>query len=393
MSVIIVIPIYQEKLNKYEEISLAQLELIMPQYPKVYVAPKSLMFSYINKYNVIRFADDFFKNIDSYGELLLRREFYDEFTDYDYVLIYQLDAFVFRDNLSYFCKQGYDYVGAPLRGGDWCEFHVGNGGLSLRNVKKCKGVLLFREKIEEEIYKVIPSKHIAEDVFWSYCGVCEWLDFSVPSPRIAALFSVQNDYYHGMRYIKKRGLPFGCHYWYRSNYNFWKPYIESFGYDLDKVNEENTGEALENDKKNRLLYLTRRCVREIIKKQKIDCLNKVLPFEKEYSIFGAGKDCKCFLETFSLLMFKYSINTIYDNNPKVEEVNGIPVKKARYDEVRKENIIIATRRGEWEIKEQLAKWGMVEGEDCWSFFEICRQIVKEVKSNKTCWPLYERVLL
>jgi len=39
--------------------------------------------------------------------------FYDAFKAFDYILIYQLDAFVFRDELEYFCSLGYDYIGAP----------------------------------------------------------------------------------------------------------------------------------------------------------------------------------------------------------------------------------------------------------------------------------------
>ena len=29
------------------------------------------------------------------------------------MLIYQLDAFVFQDDLAYWCQQNYDYIGAP----------------------------------------------------------------------------------------------------------------------------------------------------------------------------------------------------------------------------------------------------------------------------------------
>ena len=72
---------------------------------------------------------------------MLSSEFYRRFSKFEYILIYQLDAFVFKDQLNYWCKKGYDYIGAP-----WFEgFHltktgvniigVGNGGFSLRRVK------------------------------------------------------------------------------------------------------------------------------------------------------------------------------------------------------------------------------------------------------------------
>lgn len=46
---------------------------------------------------------------------MLSAEFYDRFAAYEYVLIYQLDAFVFADRLAEFCQMGYDYIGAPVR--------------------------------------------------------------------------------------------------------------------------------------------------------------------------------------------------------------------------------------------------------------------------------------
>ena len=56
------------------------------------------------------------------------------------MLIYQTDAFVFRDELKDWCESGYDYIGAP-----WFEHFtdkedvgnfigVGNGGFSLRKI-------------------------------------------------------------------------------------------------------------------------------------------------------------------------------------------------------------------------------------------------------------------
>jgi hypothetical protein len=57
------------------------------------------------------------------------------------MLIYQLDAWVFKDDLMKWCNKGYDYIGAP-----WFEdfgsyekgkklWRVGNGGFSLRKIK------------------------------------------------------------------------------------------------------------------------------------------------------------------------------------------------------------------------------------------------------------------
>ena len=79
------------------------------------------------------------------------------FLDSEYILIYQLDAFVFKDELKEWCQKGYDYIGAPwiatIENTIWLKyfnivarkfrsknknnreqifFKVGNGGFSLR---------------------------------------------------------------------------------------------------------------------------------------------------------------------------------------------------------------------------------------------------------------------
>lgn len=45
---------------------------------------------------------------------MLEADFYRRFGKYKYMLIYQLDAFVFSDKLLDFCEMGYDYIGAPV---------------------------------------------------------------------------------------------------------------------------------------------------------------------------------------------------------------------------------------------------------------------------------------
>ena len=77
--------------------------------------------------------------MEGYNELLLSENFYTTFSAFKYILIYQPDSYVFRDELMEWCKEGYDYIGAP-----WLEDNdeqiklngVGNGGFSLRNIEK-----------------------------------------------------------------------------------------------------------------------------------------------------------------------------------------------------------------------------------------------------------------
>ena len=107
---------------------------------------------------------------------MLSFNFYESFLDYKYILIYQLDAFVFKDDLIFWCNKNYDYVGAPWIASisnnpftlllnkissifDSKEkkerkkifFKVGNGGFSLRKVASHYQISKENEKYIKEL--------------------------------------------------------------------------------------------------------------------------------------------------------------------------------------------------------------------------------------------------
>lgn len=109
-----VIPVYKEEIDDLEKISLAQARKVLGKYPFVFVAPEGKKISYAESGDaVVRFPPQFFQNTMTYSMLLMSPFFYEAFKAYDYILIYQLDAFVFYDALEKFCSLGYDYIGAP----------------------------------------------------------------------------------------------------------------------------------------------------------------------------------------------------------------------------------------------------------------------------------------
>lgn len=81
------------------------------------------------------------------------------------------------------------------------------------------------------------------------------IDYHVPSVRIAAGFSVEFDIAYGYRDIEKRGLPFGCHWWHRLNYQYWRPIIERYGYQLPKLDLSLYSNTLLDDYKKRMLWI------------------------------------------------------------------------------------------------------------------------------------------
>lgn len=144
----VAIPIYKADLAADERAALMQCFRVLGAHPIRFFGPQSLDRTVheqlANEHGIpfafVPFPDVFFRSTVHYSRLLLRPEFYSQFAAYEYMLICQLDAWVFRDELAWWCDQGYDYIGAP-----WFEGYAdappdaafivgGNGGFSLRNV-------------------------------------------------------------------------------------------------------------------------------------------------------------------------------------------------------------------------------------------------------------------
>lgn len=232
-SVVIVVPIYKTKLSVLEEISLKQLFNVLDKYPICFVAPERLNITdgsmYGKSYLVEKFDDVYFENIDGYNKLCLSVSFYERFLDYDFMLIYQLDAFVFSDIIGYFCSLNYDYIGALWPYGLFryvgCAnaiWYVGNGGFSLRKIRSFINLLSTHEKS-------VKLHNDNEDIFFSSM---DGKDFIVAPYDIALKFSFET-YVRDCFEMNNRELPFGCHAWEKYDILFWKEYIEKYGFIIE----------------------------------------------------------------------------------------------------------------------------------------------------------------
>lgn len=253
----VIIPVYKLELSVLELQSLKQAYSILEDYEIVIAKPSSLDLSeYLINFPKLKFQsfdDSYFKGIHGYNKLMRSNTFYKCFLDVDYILIYQLDSYVFRNELQYFMNKGYDYIGAPwLRRRLYNIFPflekiklakkkhhrekitwqqndsncVGNGGLSLRKVQSFyKITLKYAERISFYDSQVNISL-FNEDVFWAK----EPLEFNYPSIKEALEFSF--DKYPKFCYKKnKKQLPMGCHGWYKWKWrSFWEKYIEFENY-------------------------------------------------------------------------------------------------------------------------------------------------------------------
>jgi hypothetical protein len=227
MEVAVLIPIYKTTPNEMELRSFKQCLTILGNYPILLIAPigfDSRVYDQIagKKLAYVYFDKEYFTSTKGYSKLLISRSFYRHFVSYAYVLIYQLDAWVFRNELSNWCRLGYDYIGAPwleappntsgrkpvLNLSVYLKSRVGNGGFSLRKVASH----IRWAPWVSFIFKFIPKN---EDILWTL-----FVPFKKPSCLEALAFAFEMDPEKSFE-LNRNTLPFGCHAWEKYDPSFW----------------------------------------------------------------------------------------------------------------------------------------------------------------------------
>lgn len=284
--VIVNIPVYKETLSKEEILSFRQCCKVLQSHPICLITYAGIDCSayetIASKYNVILLRENydsrFFKNVYGYNQLMLSKAFYQRFTQYEYMLIYQLDAYIFKDELLDWCNKGYDFIGAPLLEDKfgWENRYIipnsNNGGFSLRRIKYCidflshKGPILKLKTIYElqrtdtsrtwlgnillsllralgyrnTVAYFIKHTYYNEDLL--FCLTFDvsiswittplhtyntWIHPILPTAKESAAFSLER---YPSYFIDMYGVsPIGCHAW-QKNMDFWKDYINGLTY-------------------------------------------------------------------------------------------------------------------------------------------------------------------
>jgi hypothetical protein len=264
-TVAIAVPVSKRQdLTPEEIVSLRHLEHFLGKYDKYTIAAKSFKVN-LPGFGVKRFPEKFFGSIKAHTRLLLSSRFYEAFQEYQYLLIYHLDALVFSDQLMQWCERDLDYIGAP-----WLQCQdspyvkvpgVGNGGFSLRNIESFLKVInspryvvdpteywqrFFASKPKYIRYLNLPRKYLKrihafnsvrwqisrwhktkwlnEDHFWSHEAVKYYPEFRVASVEEGLRFAFEVAPQWCFE-LNNRELPFGCHAWPRYDRRFWEPYL------------------------------------------------------------------------------------------------------------------------------------------------------------------------
>ncbi len=283
----IVIPVYRPDPTGAERASLVNTCKQLSRYSVRIICPQGLdlhhhipdlladIFAVCRDIDIVYLDPAWFASTATYNRLMLSPFFYALFSRWNYILIAQVDAWIFSPDLSLWLDRHYAYVGAP-----WCAIPnlppgmpcppeaVGNGGLSLRRVSdhhalltgwryKCWPVLGVQELLVahpplqtfrwhqplRSLFRLLNRLRLIllrltswrnSLAYFAECGLNEDLifgllasriqpRFSVPEPAIAAGFSLDaNPAFFHRRYLAPAALPFGCHAWEKSYASFWR---------------------------------------------------------------------------------------------------------------------------------------------------------------------------
>lgn len=267
--VAIMVPLPSPTLSEDDRISMRHLRKHLDGYDKYLLVPQGMEIQ-MDGFGVKELDRKHFGSAANHNRMLYRTDFWEKFADYEYVLMYHLDALVFSDKLKEWCGRGVDYVGSPFMRCDdapWVRVErVGNGGFALYRVPSVLKVLWNR-------YLKEPSKFY-EDHCWKFiefqrkslrpvrAAMPSWLRGKVTAPLRSQLkkmdhtevnergndlfFSDRAKHYdpdfkvasleQGLEFafemvprtcLERTGgkMPFGCHAFRRYDRDFWEDHL------------------------------------------------------------------------------------------------------------------------------------------------------------------------
>ncbi|MBD2257273.1 DUF5672 family protein [Pseudanabaena sp. FACHB-2040] len=275
LRVAVVLPLYKPDFNEYEKISFLLADHVLANHTRVIVKPHSLNLKF-SGWTLFSFDDWFFRSHNNYSQLLLDIDFYTQFKDFDYILIYQLDSLVLSDRLLEWCQKQYDYIG-PLWDRNeiefwenvtwnYVDFGCGNGGFSLRKVSSCiealRGAIAeaqralgkdtslcsFGDMIQRYSSLLHKGKVFSnnEDMFWGFWANRFKGDFKLGSLEDSLAFGFE---YNPEKCLTMNHgeLPFGAHAWFKfkESREFWLRLLNE-RFDLEQLIKEFDGKRFRN---------------------------------------------------------------------------------------------------------------------------------------------------
>lgn len=245
------------ELSAEERVSLRHLDHYLGRYDSFLVVPSGSPLAWPGLERV-EFSPRYFGSLRAHNRLMLSRQFYQRFADYEFILVHHLDAIALSDKLEQWCDAEYDYIGAPMfrdRVPSLADSRTGNGGFSLRRVSALLRVLdsrvpqvsvpdhwrqhyagSLRGRLGGALrtgLKLLPAFNgvrwetrrypTNEDIFWAdRASHYAPLNLAPVSAALRFAFSREPRYC-----LEAAGgeIPFGVHGWYRRERELWEPFL------------------------------------------------------------------------------------------------------------------------------------------------------------------------
>lgn len=269
---VIIIPIYNV-LNDCEKASLCSLSKMFDRDSSLTTVFIGIECIFKKEFNLIcsiletsnvkfeLFNPFYFSSIRTYNLLLTNPCFYKRFSQYRYLLIFQLDAYLIGLDLNKFMLKDYTFIGAPWFDNEGKEngaSMIGNGGFSLRKSNDFLRILKNNSVVSQLFWRMYrpyntPYRRLFKllilyphmlyayirrlpfELEWSkYNNVNEDVifsslfsmddSFSIPDFKDALEFSFEC-YPNRCYDLNNKNLPLGCHAWSRYDLDFWKSHL------------------------------------------------------------------------------------------------------------------------------------------------------------------------
>lgn len=363
---IVVIPVSKEPLTWFDKISLKQVHKVLHKYTICFIVPDKSEISWLQDYPDDRsevFDESFFGSAYAHNRLLLTKEFYQRFIDYDYILLYHLDAFVFYDALHEYMSLGYDYIASPhlekkiVIGGKTIYDGI-FGGFALRSPKAfIKALENHSENLKEWFGQ--------EDCFFCWCAQ-EYSTIKKAPRGVAIGFSHETS----VRKMYKRNnnrLPMGAHAWWKRDFAFYRTFIEQEGYFLPPELECMVKEPLDFKIRKAKVedYLFRRLFRLEDNKRMIKkYIEDNFGVSRKYAIWGAGLDgyrfYACIQNVCDIVMYLDN-----DEDKWGKRMGNLVISKPNFSHIRGQSffVFVATKLHGTIIAEEMKKSQFEQGKD------------------------------
>ena len=111
--VAVMVPLPNARLTEDESISMRHLREYLGDYEKFLLVPEGMNVA-IDGFAVKELGREHFGSAANHNRMLYRTDFWEMFSEFEYVLMYHLDALIFSDQLLEWCEKDLDFVGSPF---------------------------------------------------------------------------------------------------------------------------------------------------------------------------------------------------------------------------------------------------------------------------------------